>query len=431
MKKNYLLIALLAIGLGFASCSSDDDTTPTDESTEIAFENLPADSKQFINDHFAGYTVVGSNQKQTGYNAILSKSAGTNKSTSTVWQGDYKVEFNQQGEWIEIEGYNNSVVLPANVLALIPRSIVSYVSQNYPTRGITQIEKETYGYQIDLTGNLDIELMFDINGEFLAQDNDNDNDDQRIDLSQLPQAAQQFLSTHFSGRTPTLVKRDDNSYEVDYGNDTDLDFDLTGNWTKIDVDNNDVIPQSIMALLPQPILDYISTNHSTRKIESIENGVSTFEIDLSGDIDLEFDKAGNLWGSSANNNNNNNNGQRIEFSSLAQPIQATLNSYFLGNTVTFLYAERDDNEIEVKLSNGTDLDFYTDGSLKSVEVLPGNSVPDSVIPASILSYVRANYADKVIEEYESRTYGYKVELSGYPELELIFDVNGNFSGLDD
>lgn len=419
MKKNFLLMALFTLALTFSACSNDDDNDNSNGGTTVSYENLPSESKQFITDHFADYDVTKTLQQVSNYTVSLSK-------TTTTSGSNYEIEFDAQGGWIEIEGLNDAV-LPDNVLALIPRSILSYVAQNYPDRGITEIKKETYGYKIDLTGTLDVELAFDTNGEFLAADTDNTGDTV-VDYGQLPETAQTFLNTHFTGQTPTKIKLDSDGYDVEFGNDTDVEFDLLGNWYKVEVDNSDQIPQTVIALLPQAAQTYISANYSSRKVESVKNKISTYEVELNGDIDLVFDKDGNLW-SSSGTTSNNNNGQHLLFSALPQAIQACLTGHFL-STTTFLYAEQDDEEYEVKLANGTDIDFYISGGLKSIEVLVGNSVPDSIIPDAILSYVKSNYPDRKIEEYEQKTAGYKVELSGYPELELIFDSNGNFKGQD-
>ena len=415
MKTNFLLIALFAMGLFFGSCSNDDNN----DLAVVPYENLPAESKQFITDHFADYDVTKTIQSADGYAVSLSK-----KTKSAISYGSYEIKFDRQGRWIEIEGRNDAV-LPDNVLALIPRSIVSYVGQNYPPRGITEIKKETYGYKIELAGNPDTELMFDYNGEFLAKDDDN-NDGIIIEYNQLPAPARLFLTTHFSGQTASRVEKEKDGYEVKFANKIEVDFDLAGNWREVDVNKNQM-PQTIMALLPQKILDYISLNHSSKKVESVENKVSTYRVELNGDVNLVFDKEGNLWNTGGNNDNNN--GRRVQFSELPQSVQAFLTEHFLAGT-TFLYAEKEGDEYEIKLANGTKVEFYIDGGLKSVEVLPGNSVPDSVVLGAILTYVKSNYANKKIEEYEKKKIGYKVELSGYPELELIFDSNGKFKGID-
>lgn len=313
--------------------------------------------------------------------------------------------------------------MPDDILALIPRDIVSYVKQNHPSRGIKEIKKESYGYKIDLAGKPDLELMFDVNGAYLGTDADDD--DTVITYEQLPATAKTFLDTHFKGVTPTKVTKDADSYEVKYANKTEVEFDILGKWYEVDVDKNKM-PETVIALLPEKITSYLKTNYSSKGVESIKNKVSTYEIELEQSIKLVFDKEGNLWG---NSGGSTGNGTKIGFSDLPQSIQQYLTNYFLKET-TFLYAERDTDEYEVKLANGTDIEFSLSGDLKSIEVLPGNKVPDSIVLQPILDYVKANYGNRVIEEYEKKAIGYKVELSGYPKVELIFDAKGNLKKID-
>jgi len=418
MKKICLIfITLFLTGIVLNSCSNDDEEY---SEIDIPFENLPKVSKQFVSDHFADYDVSKTLESATKFTVLLSKK--TVKASATSGTG-YEIDFDLNGDWIKIEGHNNSV-LPDNILALLPRNILSYVSQNYPTSGITEIEKKSYGYKIELDGKSDIEITFDTNGNYLGNDNDNE----VITYDQLPTNAKEFLTTHFGTKVPSSVNKDGDSYDVKYSDKTEVEFELTGNWSEVEVGNT-TMPQSIIDLLPSKIADYLTANYSSKKIESIKNKLSTYKLELNGDIELVFDKEGNLWGTGSNNSGNEQK-NRIEFSELSTVIQSFLNQHFLTGTTTFLYAEYDDNEYEVKLANGTDIDFYANGELKSVEVLPGNNVPDGVMPASIVSYVKANYPDKKVEEFEKKTIGFKVELSGYPEIELIFDTEGNFKRVD-
>lgn len=426
MKKNYLLLIILlsVVMLPFSACSNDDDHS--DKKT-ISYEELPVSSQQFITDHFNGYAVETADKTDANYTVYLQKAVAK---TSLLANGlGYKIEFDASGEWVEIEGRYDSA-LPDNVLALIPRAIVSYVNQNYAGRAITEIKKETYGYKIDLNGRLDVELSFDALGNFIGKDDDND-DDVVISLGELPQPAQTFLSTHFGTQAPNRIVKDDNEYEVKYANQFKVEFDLAGNWIKVDAEKN-TMPQSIIALLPAKLTNYITTNYSSNTIRKVETKVSSYEIELRGDIDLVFDKSGEFWGADDNGNHNNDKDQRVEFGALPQSIQTYLNQYFIGtNGTSFLYAEKDSDDYEIKLADGTELEFYLDGNVKKIEVLPGRSIPQSAILPAIASYVQTNYQGKHIEEYEvKKNKGYKVELSGYPEIELLFNENGAFIGLD-
>lgn len=427
MKKfYYLFITLFTIGaLGsFTACDSDDDDN-LDNGTVVNYEQLPTTSKQFITDYFNDYSVNRTVQKLTGYQVSLSQKATTQKASLLVYHG-YEIEFDRNGNWTDIEGHADSA-LPESVLALIPRSITSYVNQNYAGRGINEVDKETYGYKVDLTGNPDVELKFDSKGVLINSGNNSNG--QNITTAELPANAQAFITTHFASYTIREIERDNDSYDVEFTNNFSVDFDINGNWKEIDANGN-TIPQSILALLPTNLTSYISTNYPSNRIEKIESKVSIYEIELIGDIDLVFDKDGNNWGSNNNNNGNSqNNGSRVAFANLPSVIQTYLNDHFLTST-SFLFAEIDDNEYEINLKNGTEVDFTLTGELIKVEVIAGNSVPNSVVPQSILSYVERNYPSKKIEDFEKSQYGYKVELSGYPETDLLFDKNFNFLGID-
>lgn len=411
MKKNYLnLVTLCIIGiLGiFISCSDDDDINRA-----IPFENLPAESQSFVSIHFADCDEAKASEVTNGYSVSLTQKTGS----------AYKIEFDRAGNWIEIEGRNDAI-LPDNVLALIPRDIVSYVKQNHSPRGITEIKKESYGYKIELSGKPDLELMFDVNGAYLGEDADTD--DITITYEQLPAAAKTFLNTHFNGITPSKITKDADSYEVKYANKTEVEFDILGKWYDVDVDSN-TMPESVIALLPEKITSYLKSTYPSKKVKSIKNKVSTYEVELEQSVKLVFDKDGNLWGSGGTTGGNH--ASKVKFSDLPKSAQQYLTNYFSGETM-FLYAERDDDEYEVKLKNGTEIEFSRSGEMKSVEVLPGNKVPDNIVLKPILDYVTANYSNRVIEEYEKKTIGYKVELSGYPKVELVFDAKGNFKKID-
>lgn len=421
MKKVYLLTLLalsLTLSLAFTSCSNDDDDPQTNPKEKFSYESLPSISKQFISDYFYGYTPEWAAKHIAGYEVSLLE--GTRAQTQ---RNGYEIKFDRNGVWTEIEAYNDKA-LPEIVLAIIPRPIASYVAVNYPQRGVNEIKKEEYGFKVELTGNPDVDLKFDINGNFIT----NNNKDQIIAYDKLPQKAKDFIATHFPNLITKEVKSDGVSYEVEFTNNVEIEFNKDGEWLDIDVDNT-TMPKSVIGLLPQAINDYLSANHPTTSIEQIKKRASLFEIELKNDTKLIFSTDGDLW-SIENGNNNSQNNDRVSYTSLPEGIKTILNTHFKGKD-NFLFAEKDKSEYEVKLKDGSEIDFDLQGNIKSVEVVPGKSVPSAIIPSTITSYVSANYPGKVIEEYEVKLLGYKVELSGYPSLELIFDKNGGFIGLDD
>jgi len=120
----------------------------------------------------------------------------------------------------------------------------------------------------------------------------------------------------------------------------------------------------------------------------------------------------------------------IPVKKLPNLAQEFLNTHFAGSSVVKAIHDRDinDNDYTVWLSDGSKVEFNSKGKWESVENKKSN-VPDSVVPTSIKEYVTTNYPSLAIVKIEQNIYGYEVELTN--DLDLRFDSNGNFVGLDD
>ncbi len=79
-----------------------------------------------------------------------------------------------------------------------------------------------------------------------------------------------------------------NSYDVVLNNGTELDFDSKGNLEEIDCGMN-AVPSG---LLLKSIRDYVSKNFDGKKIVSLDIKSHGYEIELSDGTDLEFDRSG-------------------------------------------------------------------------------------------------------------------------------------------
>lgn len=77
---------------------------------------------------------------------------------------------------------------------------------------------------------------------------------------------------------------------------------------------------------------------------------------------------------------------------------------------------------EVELADGTELDFDRDGKLTEIE--SENKIPDEALPRGIVSYVTSNYPDAHITGWEMDDNEQEVQLSGGVELE--FTREGEF-----
>lgn len=432
MKNVYFsLISLIIIGLsGFISCSSDDNYNGDENGTKISYGDLPVKSQNLITDYFDGYEVKSAYKTDVSYDVNLNKITGA----KAVGTGTgYEIKFDINGDWIEIEAHSDAA-LPDNVLTLMNnhRTILLYIEREYSGRGINEINKQSIStYKLELTGNPEIKLLFSsVTGEYLGLDSGKDNS-QIITIDKLPLDAKAFLDTHFAGLTPAKIEKDNDSYDVEYANETDVEFYLSGEWKEIEVENKVAIPSSIISLLPATIRSYLDTNHYGKKIEKIENKIGCYELELTGLKDeLVFDKQGGLISNPGNGGSGNS--ERITYENLPASIKEFLTKHFPDK---FAIGKKDKDEYDVVLKDGTEVEFDLSGNFKSVEVIPnkGYSVPESVMPAKINSYVKSGYPNKLVEEFEIKTngyYKYKVELSGRPETELLFDADGNFLRAD-
>ena len=78
----------------------------------------------------------------------------------------FEVDFTKSGDWDEIDGTEQRPALPVpqSILDLLPAGIMQYVGQRFPGRQIVKVNRERFGFEIELNG--DIELKLNLNGTF-------------------------------------------------------------------------------------------------------------------------------------------------------------------------------------------------------------------------------------------------------------------------
>lgn len=149
MKSLKLFFVASAILLSIGCVGSEKDKT-------VSFGQLPKQSQSFIKSHFANFEVsrVVKDMDDFSYNWDVYFSNG------------WELEFKKNGEWDHIDCKGSAV--PNSVLALLPANILSYCKTNYPNLSIVEVDKETYGYEIELSNDLTLE--FDSKGNFIEAD---------------------------------------------------------------------------------------------------------------------------------------------------------------------------------------------------------------------------------------------------------------------
>lgn len=120
----------------------------------------------------------------------------------------------------------------------------------------------------------------------------------------------------------------------------------------------------------------------------------------------------------------------VTFAQLPVAAQAFITEYYSADAIS--YATVDDDIIlpdyTVVLVSGVKIQFENNGSLEKVE-FKRQAVPDGLLPIQITDYVKANYKDVTVQEYEVGRRAYEVKLSN--GLELRFNRNFVLVGLDD
>lgn len=114
--------------------------------------------------------------------------------------------------------------------------------------------------------------------------------DRPIQISELPAEAQATLTKHFPKAQVALATYDnellDKSYNVILTDGTKIEFGASGQWNEIKCKTT-TVP---MSLIPAQIAQYIKQNHSGKQVRSIEIDRNRYDVELTGDVELTFNK---------------------------------------------------------------------------------------------------------------------------------------------
>ena len=144
MKKLFVLICAMTLSLPLFA----DDDRP------IEVDRLPTPAKEFINRHFKDIKVslatVDREVFETTYEVFFANGC--------------KVEFDGSGRWKDIDCSHSRIPEEA-----VPEVIRQYINTNYPGRYATEIDRDTYDYEVKLDNGL--ELKFNIQFQLIGIDN--------------------------------------------------------------------------------------------------------------------------------------------------------------------------------------------------------------------------------------------------------------------
>lgn len=419
MKKFTFSVGLFLLTLFFTACNEEQETL-------AGGDELPVNSKTFLADYFADESIVSIEQGTDNYQ---------------VYYPSYKVQFDTEGAWKQLDGkrvagYYKSVP-NAFINREIPQAIRDWVTTNYPNAYIVDIEREYknrvfIGYEIELSNGID-DLFFDTQGNFVSGPTPN--------ISALPQAARTFLTTYFANDALISQKRDGGDYEVILTSGIEIEFNSQGIWKNVDGKFNNgkytALPTTFLtAELPANLLTFVSTNYPGKSIIEVEkefkyNTHTGYDIELNNtNVDLDFDLQGNIL----NGGGTSNPGSSI----LPETAKTFLSTYF-ANDALYKQKRDDDGDYEVTLTSGIEIEFNSQGVWKNVDgnfdggrysALPTTFL-NAELPSNLLTFVNTNYPGRVVIEVDKEfkynsLVGYEIELNG--KIEVKFDTNGNVLG---
>lgn len=145
MRKLFVSIAAAVIACIIScSCNAKD--------VVIKVQDLPQAAQSFISTHFKGIDVTFVIKDGNEYDVRFANG--------------WELEFNRKGEWKTVDCKHEAV--PSSIIALIPESIPAYIQSNFANAFVTEISKDRWEYDIELSNGLDLE--FSLNGKLKKVD---------------------------------------------------------------------------------------------------------------------------------------------------------------------------------------------------------------------------------------------------------------------
>lgn len=238
--KNYRIVSFIfLLNFVFLSCSKNEDSAAPDlnavafsADAHVRTSTLPQNILDYISENYPGLTVIKAEVEE-------------NQNYEITLSDETELIFNAQGEFLGVDDDSEGNDFGDEHLQVsdLPQKILDFVSNNYPDRNIEKAELENNGnYEVKLENG--VELIFDGDGNFLGQAEDENGDDQgedreNINVSDLPQAIQDYIAENYPDNTIIEAEMDEEGYEVTLNNGVELKFDQEGNFVSSEDGNGD------------------------------------------------------------------------------------------------------------------------------------------------------------------------------------------------
>lgn len=140
--KRFVLI-MMAVGVSFGVRSANAVLPTAQDRYTQDTSKLPAAAVGFVAKHFPtetiAYILVDKEFVATDYEVVLSNGQ--------------EITFDKSGQWKEMEGKKSALPLSA-----MPEEVQTYVKANFPEVSVEQIERERWGYELELLNGLEVKL---------------------------------------------------------------------------------------------------------------------------------------------------------------------------------------------------------------------------------------------------------------------------------
>lgn len=109
-------------------------------------------------------------------------------------------------------------------------------------------------------------------------------------------------------------------------------------------------------------------------------------------------------------------------------IKNYVNTHFPDGNIAYVKKKQKINKTEykIKLDNNVELEFDKNFDVQEIE--SKSALPNSVIPEPIRDYLAQNYPANRVYEWKRKRTKQEIELDN--DLDLVFDLNGNFLKID-
>ena len=243
-------------------------------------------------------------------------------------------------------------------------------------------------------------------------------EDNPIDQKDISPLILKFVETHFPQTSISNCKKAEQLYKVSLSDKTSIEFSPKFEWTKVKCEHSTIYKAVPESIVPKEVADYIAENLPHKAIVEVEKTSFGWEIELDDSQEIRLDSKFNVIQGGK--------------SYLDCPeINAFVATYFPKAKIRT--AQQFEDEIEVKLTDNTEIGFYLNLDWKNIDcedAIIYVSVPTELVPEPITTFVKSNYVHNHIEEIGKEPKGgWEIELDN--KLEFKFDGKYNLTSIDD